>query len=106
MSILFRDNTAVIRIRGLRDSSNFYLDDATVSLLSLTDAVTGASVDGVDTPIEMSYVPGSNGTYEGTISHNAVVVPGRRYTASVRAVSDEGHIGQWEKTVQARIRKG
>lgn len=105
-SIFYRGNTAIVRIRGLRDANRNYLDDATVLMVSLVDESTGEAVDGVSTPVDMEYVADSDGVYEGVIPHNADVTVGHRYIATVRAESTGGHRGEWEELIRVRTRRG
>lgn len=103
-SALYVGNTSVIELDGLADLDGDYQNDATVTLESLTNKVTGAAVSGVTTPLTLSYVAGSDGQYQGTIPHDAAVVAGNVYLAVVLAISAAGQRARWTERLVARNR--
>lgn len=106
ISIAWKDNTNVIRVRGLADDDGNFLSDATVTVQSVVDEITGDAVSGITVPITMEYESGSDGVYKGTIPHGAAFEEFGRYTATVLAISSEGYRGQWEETLRCRVRRG
>lgn len=62
-----------------------YINNATVTM-TLTDQTTGVAIVGETWPVTLSYVTGSNGRYEVTLSYALAVTEGQRLLASCLAV--------------------
>lgn len=104
-SIIYVGNTTTVRISGIKYSGGSYINNATVSLVSLTDLGSGASVSGITYPVSMEYVSDSDGSYEATLPYSLEIENGRRYTAVVRADTPSGERAEWEERLKATIRR-
>lgn len=84
---LYKDNDNLVSVVGLTNvAGDAYVNDATVTLVSLTDS-GGDEVSGVSWPLTLSYVSGSDGNYRGVIDAAAELTAGATYTGTVTATS-------------------
>lgn len=104
-STIFVGNTTTVRISGIKYASGAFINNATVSLVSLTDLGDGSSVTGVTYPVTMDYVADSDGIYEAVLPYSLGISNGRRYTATVRAETPSGERAEWEERLKATIRR-
>jgi len=94
------DSTRIARLTGLVDHNGDYINDATVTLESMTERVTGAAVTGVTFPVTLNYIAASNGNYEVEVSKDLAVVEGTFYIATFKAI--KGTLEKvWKETVRA-----
>jgi len=87
--VLFQDNTQLINIIGLRDSSGNFLSAATLraDLLDGSREPVAGLVD-----IVLSYVPSSNGNYSGTVTATFAPAVGTEYTLVLDGDSAASHL--------------
>jgi hypothetical protein len=97
---MYLNSHTIVRLSELKDEDGNFQNDATVTLESFVDRLTGAAVTGITLPLSMPYVPSSNGTYEAEIPYNTSVVVERFYTALVRAISVTGKRKDWMETIK------
>lgn len=72
-----------------------YINNATVTLIALTDAVSGAAILGQSFPLTLGYVAGSNGRYRASLDYDLVVTIGQRLTGIMIADAGGGLQRQW-----------
>lgn len=76
--VLFRGNTQVLQVSGVQDQiSGLFQNSATVTA-TLNDA-NGNPVSGMS-GLSLTYVPGSNGQYQATVSSTFNPAAGDMYT--------------------------
>ena len=81
-----------------------YINNATVTLLSLNDAVSGAAVLGQTFPVVLGYVAGSNGRYLASLDYDLVVTIGQRLTGIIIADAGSGLQRKW--TLEGIVERG
>lgn len=103
--VLLPDNTMTVRMRGLKNAeTGLFLQNATVSIASIKDAATGATITGVTFPVTLSYVANSRGVYKGRIPSSAAIVDDHTYTLTITASDAAGSSARWSIDVPARAR--
>src|SRR5690348_135409 len=103
-SVIHIGNTTSAELLGLRDHNDVYQNDATVTLESLVDRLTGVQVTGGTFPYTLVYQVGSNGDYKVILPHTLDLVENRTYVATFRAVSSQTYRGEWKELVRAEKR--
>ena len=103
-STIYVGTTSVAEVDELENQDGAYQNEATVTLESLVDRVTGTAVAGLAVPLTLSYVTASNGKYQGTIPHSVSLSSGRWYIATFLAISD-GKRTVWEEKARASVRE-
>lgn len=86
------NNTEVIEFDGLADlttSPITYINNATVTL-RIQDRY-GNDVNGETWPLTMSYVSGSNGKYQASISDDLILVAYKEYVGLIQITSGQGN---------------
>ena len=83
--LAYVDNDNVIKVEGLRDSDDDYVNDAVVSCTGIETAA-GAAVGGDSFPKTLSYVAASNGDYRATLEQTLALVAGEAYVAFITVV--------------------
>lgn len=98
--VLYKDNDSLVEVASLKDSdTEAFINDATVSC-TVTD-LDGNAVSGITWPLEMIYVPDSNGTYRAIIDRAIAVEYGGFYFVNVVAQAPGGLDATWKIKVQA-----
>jgi len=98
-SPIFIGNSNIAQIDRLRDSDGTYDNSATVSA-TLVDSA-GATVTG---PTALSYVSGSDGKYQTTLSPGLSLTEGYKYTLQV-TITSGGLTGYKELRLIATVRE-
>lgn len=76
---------------GLHDGdTGLPINDATVQLLSVVNAASGAAVTGISLPLTLVYLAASNGVYKAKIPATAGYVESQFYTLAVRVTTPGG----------------
>lgn len=102
--VAYLGNTNTLRLDGLRLlGEDTYADDATVTA-TVKDA-DGNAVTGQSWPVALAYVAGSDGRYEGALSHQLALEDGAEYVAEIAAEAASGAIGFWEFPFVASVRR-
>jgi hypothetical protein len=101
-STIYLGSTTLVKVNGLRDTDGNYQNNATVTIESLTDRVTGQAVTGITVPFSLSYVTSSNGNYQGVISDSLGVVEGGQYIAILKAELGSGQVKEWSEHIRAQ----
>lgn len=105
-SVFWKGNSMMARVRGVKSSNGTVQNDATVTMESMTDEVTGDSVTGITYPVALPYVVASVGDYEGGLPHDAGVSVGGSYLGVFKVVLADGTIGEWVERIRGKTRKG
>ena len=105
-SIIYKDSTGIVEVDELTDKLGAYQSDATVTMESFTDELTDVAVSGVSVPLTMDFVAGSNGKYQGVITHSAVLTVGRWYVAEILAIAADGSRAVWKERTRCVTRQG
>ncbi len=100
-STIYVGNTHLLRVDELKDEDGADVNNANVTLQSLTDK-DGAAVTGVTTPLTLSFV--STGRYEVEIPYGAGFTAGQWYEADVLAIDSSNRRGRWTERMRARVR--
>jgi hypothetical protein len=95
-----------MQLIGLQDNTGAYRNNATVTIESLVSLVTGEAVDNVVVPLSLEYVAASDGDYQGAIPHDADVVVGHSYVATILAVTPSGEQRSWEERIRCKQSRG
>lgn len=95
-------STTLVKVNGLRDSDGNYQNNATVTIESLTERVSGDAVSGISVPFTLTYVTSSNGDYRGEIPETLGVTDGGQYIAVLRAELSTGQVKQWSEHIRAQ----
>lgn len=82
--LAYVSNDNQLRVDGLRDADDTYINNATVTCTGVTDA-DGNAVSGDSFPKTLSYVAASDGNYRGTLQQTLALVAGETYTATITA---------------------
>lgn len=93
-------STNVARVHGLVDQLGEFQNNAIVTLEDLK-TLEGSAVTGLALPLTLDYVTGSNGNYEGQISHTIEFLASKRYRATFLAIGSQGYRRQWTEDVRA-----
>lgn len=94
LTLLYIGNDMVLEVDSLReDLAGAVLNDATVSVV-LTDSA-GVQAAGSSWPQTLAYVDASDGLYRTLLPYTLTLVAGRRYTATVSALSSDGIRATW-----------
>lgn len=80
--LAYVDNDNIIELRGLQDIDDNYINDATVTLVTIVDSAD-TLVTGQTFPVVMSYVAASNGIYRATVDDGLNLVHQTQYVAKV-----------------------
>lgn len=80
--LAYVDNDNQLRVDGLRDADDAYVNDATVVCTGVDDA-DGNAVTGDTFPKTLSYVAASDGDYRGTLQQTLALVDGAAYVATI-----------------------
>lgn len=100
--LAYVDNDNQLRLDGLRDADDEYINDATVACTGVEDA-DGNAVTGDTFPKTLTYVAASDGNYRGTLQQTLALVDGESYVATITA--DGGGLqGEWRVPFTARAR--
>ena len=75
-------NDNQLRVDGLRDADDAYLNSATVTCTGVTDA-DGNAVSGDTFPKTLTYVSASDGNYRGTLQQTLALEADQIYTATI-----------------------
>lgn len=102
-SLYVGDNTHVVEVSDLQDSTGTVDTLATVQMTALVDKRTGTTVTGVTLPIAMPHI--AAGLYRATVPHGLSVVAGRTYLATIKAVGSQSFRAQWTETLIAEVRR-
>ena len=100
--LAYVDNDNQLRIDGLRDADDTYINDATVICTGVVDA-DGNPVSGDSFPKTLTYVADSDGDYRGTLQQTLALEAGESYTATI-TVDGGGFQAQFEVPFTARAR--
>ena len=101
-SVLALNSDGLLTVTGLKDHSDNYQNNATVTLESFVDRQTGDAVTGIVYPLTLPYVAASDGDYQVTIPYNTSVVLGGVYLMTIKAVLGSGARIQWVETVRVK----
>lgn len=101
-SIISVGSTTLVKVNGLQDSNGSYLNNATVTLESFVERVSGTAVSGLTVPVTLSYVPTSNGNYQTELDETIGIVDGGQYIATLKAVAATGQVKLWTEHVRGR----
>lgn len=82
--LAYVDNDNQLRIDGLRDADDTYINNATVVCTGVDDS-DGNAVSGDTFPKALTYVSASDGNYRGTLQQTLELVDGESYTATITA---------------------
>ena len=104
-SIIYVGNTHRIEVTGLKDADGAFQNDATVTLETLVDELTGTTISGVTLPLSLNYVTASNGDYNAPIPSDAGIVAPNSYIGTIKAIASGGEVGLWQETMIATIRE-
>lgn len=102
-SLYVGDNTHVVEVVDLQDSTGTVDTAATVQLTALVDARTGTTVSGVSLPLAMPHV--SAGLYRATLPHGLGITAGRLYRATIKAEGSQNFRAEWQETLIAQVRR-
>lgn len=86
---MYQNNTQLLKITGLRDSSQNFITDAAL-LATLLDQNRSQVQNCID--ISVPYVTGSNGDYQGTIPSAFEAPVGTEYTMVIDGDGGGGHL--------------
>lgn len=100
--LAYVDNDNQLRVDGLRDADDAYINDATVVCTQVLDA-SDAAVTGDTFPKTLTYVPASDGNYRGTLQQTLALVDGQTYTATI-TVDGGGLQARFDVPFTARVR--
>jgi hypothetical protein len=101
--ILYIGNNNIVDVTGLRDeNSGAFVSDAHVSVALFDGA--GLPVGGAQWPLDMPYLPDSNGVYRVTLPYTLELAEGGRYVARVVADAGDGLHAQWDMPCVGRAR--
>lgn len=100
--LAYVDNDNQLRVDGLRDADDTYINDATVSCTGVVDA-DGNAVSGDTFPKTLTYVAASDGNYRGTLQQALALEADATYTATI-TVDGGGLQAQFEVPFTARAR--
>ena len=105
-SIIYVGNSMELIADAVQDSAGALLNDATVTLESLT-AEAGASVSGITYPLSMVYAGASpnDGKYKAILPDDLDVVAERWYVGVIKVVSSEGLVGRITERFRAQVRR-
>lgn len=102
MEVLFVSNTNLLQIIGLRNAADLAIvNDATVSVTVKDKA--GVALAGESWPVDLAYMAGSDGVYQGIVSDALQISLNEVYTAEITAIRG-GDKGFWKVPVRARDR--
>lgn len=99
--IIYKDNDNLFEVKIKNAATGNYVNDATVAI-TIKD-VFGNLVAGEVFPKEMTYIVGSNGKYQVTLSNFLSLVPGQNYTALI-TTSSGGLDATQELPLRAAVR--
>ena len=100
--LAYVSNDNQLRVDGLRDADDAYINAATVSCTGVTDA-DGNQVSGDSFPKTLTYVTASDGNYRGTLQQTLALVDGETYTATI-TVDGSGLQARFDVPFTARAR--
>lgn len=96
--LYYDENTHLLRADELADeTTDEYLNDNVVDVVGRIQDADGQDLTGEIWPLTMTYVAGSNGRYEVTVSHQVEVAAGDIIYVVVVATDSEGHQGHWKQ---------
>jgi hypothetical protein len=99
--VLYQQNTQIIKLQGLRDGeTGVFISVATVS--ATLKARDGSTVSQINN-LALSYVPGSNGDYEGTVDATFNPPKGGGYILTVESVDGSVKLHE-EVSIQVKVR--
>lgn len=97
-------NDNVIQLKGLQDIDDNYINDATVTLVTV-ETSAGVQVTGQTFPVSMGYVAASNGIYRATLEDAVNLVHQSQYVAKIDVdATSEGLQAHFELDFVARTR--
>ena len=100
---IYLSNDHLLELRGLKNiAADEYIDDATVTVTLVDEE--GVEVAGQSWPLTLSYVPGSDGIYRGTLEDALDLTENLEYTAKITASGGSNLAGYWEITNRGTIR--
>jgi hypothetical protein len=103
---LWIGNDNLFRISGAQSGSNLlYLNSATASI-TLRDKISGDTITGASWPLSLSYISGSNGSYEATLPDTLVLTDWQRLTSEVSLDGGAGLLLSLKLPTVARERDG
>lgn len=100
VSLTFVNNTMLAVLDDLTDNDGNLVTTATVTITTIVDK-NGDEVTGETYPISLAHI--ASGRYEGVVLDTLAVTQGKTYRATYKAVAG-ANIGEWEETLNARIR--
>lgn len=102
MDALYIDNSNVIKLEGLKNSSTGNADTGATVTATITDSV-GNAISGETWPVTLPH--DADGDYLYTLPPSVVLTKNRSYKAVVGAIGSGGEIGKWNCNVIARERE-
>ena len=102
--ILWRNTDNVLRVTGLRNSiTGEYLNNLSTVAATLYDS-TLEEVTGQTWPLQLLYIPDTDGEYRGTIDYELALTHDATYYALLVADGGDGLHGEWLIPAVARNR--
>ena len=98
---LYKKNQQYVQAIGVTDASGNPVNDATISA-TLTDA-EGEKVEEID-ELQLDYVAGSDGNYEGLVEGSFDPAPGLGYTLTLVIDRGGGETAEIEHAVMVAVR--
>lgn len=107
----FVANTNLLELLGLKveEPAEAFVNDATVMVTIKKNSADGDDLETVSWPLEMDYVPGSDGDYRLVLSHDLPFEAKKTYIALIDADAGSSpfeRFGHWEFKIKPRTRTG